>query len=80
MEAIWVESIGIIAGILGVIAWIPQIQEVWIEKQHEGISLPTFYLVWLVYGLLIESIAMILANIAALGCILSIIIGVNKLR
>lgn len=86
MEAIWVESIGILAGILGVIAWIPQIREVWIEKRHEGISLPTFYLVttaltlWLVYGLLVESIAMILANIAAIGCILSIIIGVKKLR
>jgi len=42
MEEIWVESIGIIAGIIGVIAWIPQIREVWIEKHHEGISLPLF--------------------------------------
>ena len=86
MEAIWVESIGVFAGILGVIAWIPQIKEVWILKRHEGISLPTFYLVssaltlWLVYGFFIGSISVILANIAALSCIVSIIIGVKKLR
>ncbi len=56
MEAFLIESIGIIAGTLGVIAWLPQLREVWIEGLHEGISLPTFWLVstalvlWLIYG------------------------------
>ena len=82
----WVEVIGIFAGFLGVIAWVPQIQRVWSEKKHEGISLPTFTLVstslilWLVYGIVIGSVAMTLANIAALSCIIAIIVGVLKLR
>ena len=56
-----IELIGLFAGFLGVIAWIPQIKEVWIEQSHEGISLPTFFLVasalilWLIYGILTVS-------------------------
>ncbi|MCH2441544.1 MAG: SemiSWEET family transporter [Candidatus Thalassarchaeum sp.] len=86
MIPLWVEMIGVIAGFLGVIAWFPQIRRVWSEKKHDGISLPTFTLVstslmiWLVYGIMIESVAMILANIAALSCIFAIIAGVLKLR
>lgn len=86
MEAFLIESIGIIAGTLGVIAWLPQLREVWIEGLHEGISLPTFWLVstalvlWLIYGILIQSISIIVANVAALACILSLIIGVIRLR
>tara|TARA_Y100001934_G_scaffold81544_1_gene101176 strand:- start:63 stop:338 length:276 start_codon:yes stop_codon:yes gene_type:complete len=86
MEAFLIESIGIIAGTLGVIAWLPQLREVWIEGLHEGISLPTFWLVstalvlWLIYGVLIRSISIIVANVAALACILSLIIGVIRLR
>ena len=86
MQEFFIEGIGIFAGSLGVIAWIPQIREVWIEGLHEGISLPTFFLVstalvlWLVYGLLVGSISIIIANIAALGCNLSLIVGVMRLR
>ena len=82
----WVEVIGVFAGFLGVIAWVPQIKRVWSENKHEGISLPTFTLVsislilWLVYGIIIGSVAMTLANIAALSCIIAIIVGVLKLR
>tara|TARA_X000001036_G_scaffold114138_1_gene107105 strand:+ start:40515 stop:40763 length:249 start_codon:yes stop_codon:yes gene_type:complete len=76
----------LLAGFLGVIAWIPQIREVWIEKSHQGISLPTFFLVasalilWLIYGILIMSYSIIIANIAALICILMVISGVLKIR
>ncbi len=83
---LWVEAIGVAAGFLGVIAWFPQIRKVWSEGKHEGISLPTFSLVsasltmWLFYGIVIESMAMVFANIAALSCILAIIIGVLRLR
>mgnify|MGYP003316207922 FL=1 len=86
MQTILIESIGIIAGTLGVMAWIPQLREVWVEGLHEGISLPTFWLVstalvlWLIYGILIESISIIVANVAALACILSLIVGVIRLR
>ena len=86
MIPFWVEVIGVFAGFLGVIAWVPQIKRVWSEKKHDGISLPTFTLVsislilWLVYGIIIGSVAMTLANIAALSSIIAIMVGVLKLR
>ncbi len=86
MAPYWVESIGLLAGILGIIAWFPQIREVWVHKKHEGISLPTFGLIiialilWLIYGFLIGSAALILANISALLVILAVVAGVVRLR
>ena len=86
VEYILIELIGILAGTLGVLAWIPQLRDVWFKGLHEGISLPTFWLVstalvlWLIYGIMIESITIIIANVAALACILSLIIGVVRLR
>ena len=55
----WIESIGIIAGILGIAAWIPQIYRIWIKKRADGISVPTFIVIafalilWLIYGVLV---------------------------
>lgn len=86
MPSIFIESIGIIAGTLGVLAWIPQIKEVWIKKKHEGISLPTLHLIctalllWLIYGFMIKSVAIVISNLAALSCLLSLIVGVIRLR
>ena len=82
----WIEAIGLFAGVLGIIAWIPQIREVWIHKRHDGISIATFSVVtialglWLIYGILVDSIAMIVANIMTLGVILAVVIGVVRLR
>ena len=86
MSNLLVELIGIIAGSLRVFAWIPQVNEVWREKKHEGISLPTLYLIctalilWLIYGFIIGSIAIIISNLAALSCILFLMYGVIELR
>ena len=81
-----IEGIGIAAGIIGVLAWGPQIMEVWKHKRHDGISIPTFSIVafslslWLIYGIAIKSKAMIFANILTLSVIAIIIIGVLKIR
>ena len=81
-----IEGIGIAAGIIGVVAWGPQIVEVWKHKRHEGISIPTFSIVafslslWLIYGIAIKSTAMIFANILTLSVIALIIIGVVRIR
>ena len=81
-----IEGIGIAAGIIGVIAWGPQIIEVWKHKRHDGISIPTFSIVafslslWLIYGIAIRSTAMIFANILTLSVIALIIIGVVRIR
>tara|TARA_B100001778_G_C18273161_1_gene487540 strand:- start:118 stop:387 length:270 start_codon:yes stop_codon:yes gene_type:complete len=81
-----IEGIGIAAGIIGVVAWGPQIVEVWKHKRHDGISIPTFSIVafslslWLIYGIAIKSTAMIFANILTLSVIALIIIGVIRIR
>lgn len=81
-----IEGIGIAAGIIGVVAWGPQIIEVWKHKRHDGISIPTFSIVafslslWLIYGIAIKSTAMIFANILTLSVIALIIIGVVRIR
>ena len=81
-----IEAIGITARIIGILAWGPQIKEVWVNKKHEGISLPTFCIVslsltlWLIYGIAIDSLAMIIANILTLTVIGIIILGVIRIR
>ena len=86
MAELWIESIGLFAGVLGIIAWIPQIREVWINKRHDGISLTTFGVVtvalglWLLYGILVDSISMIIANVMTLTVIFAVILGVVRLR
>ena len=82
----FIEGIGLIAGLLGVIAWIHQLQKVWIQKLHEGISIPTILIIcialvlWTVYGILVDSFAIIVANLAAGGFVLSVALRVVQLR
>ena len=86
MAALWIEAIGLLAGVIGIFAWIPQIIQVWVHKRHDGISLTTFAVVsfalglWLLYGILVDSFAMIAANIMTLTVIGAVIIGVLKVR
>ena len=86
MASLLIEGIGIAAVVIGVLAWGPQIIEVWKHKRHDGISLPTFSIVafslslWLIYGIAIKSTAMIFANILTLSVIAIIIIGVVRIR
>ena len=86
MAAAWIEAIGLLAGGIGIFAWIPQIIQVWIHKRHDGISLTTFAVVsfaltlWLIYGVLVDSFAMIAANIMTLSVIGAVIVGVLRVR
>jgi len=86
MAALWIEAIGLLAGVIGIFAWIPQIIQVWVHKRHDGISLTTFAVVsfalglWLLYGILVDSFAMIAANIMTLTVIGAVIIGVLRVR
>jgi MtN3 and saliva related transmembrane protein len=86
MASMWIEAIGLLAGVIGIFAWIPQIMEVWVHKRHEGLSITSFsvvsiaLLLWLVYGILVDSIAMIVANIMTLSVIGAIILGAWRAR
>ena len=67
----WIEGIGLLAGFLGVSGWYPQVRRVWIDKQADGVSVSTFTIIavslalWLTYGILKNSIAIIAANVFA---------------
>lgn len=86
MDDTVIDAIGIAAGVLGVIAWWPQLKRVWSEKRHDGISVPTFLIVclsislWLTFGVLTESMPIIAANAVTLLVLLILVLGVVKLR
>ena len=78
------ESIGIIAAILTTSAFIPQVYKIYKEKKAQGVSL-TMYLImfvgvllWLVYGILIGSIAIMIAN--SVTAILQLFVIIFKLK
>jgi MtN3 and saliva related transmembrane protein len=86
MATMMIELLGLLAGVIGIVAWIPQIIQVWVHKRHDGLSLTTFAVVaialalWLLYGVLVESLAMVAANIMTLTVIGVVFFGVLKLR
>ncbi len=78
------EIIGLVAGILTTAAFVPQVYKTWKAKSAESLSL-TMYLVflvgiilWLIYGIHINSLAMILAN--AVTGFLALLLIFFKLR
>ena len=81
-----IEIIGFSAGVLGIVAWIPQVRTVWVERRHDGVSLPTFAVVavalflWTIYGILSDAPAIIYSNLAALSMIIAVIVGVVRIR
>jgi MtN3 and saliva related transmembrane protein len=82
----YVEAIGLLAGFLGLVAWVPQIQRIWIQKRADGISLPTFSIIaaaialWLIYGILVDSLSLIISNSLVLVLILIVLIGAWKVQ
>ncbi|MFL1010887.1 SemiSWEET family sugar transporter [Flavisericum labens] len=64
----YIEIIGLIAAVLTTSAFLPQVYKTWKTKDVESFSLPMFLvffigiLFWFIYGVLVKSIAMILAN------------------
>ena len=82
----WVEGIGLFAGFLGVSGWYPQLKRVWIDGRADGISVPTFVVIcisltfWLIYGVLKNSISIIVANVLALLMIGGVAIGAYRIQ
>jgi MtN3 and saliva related transmembrane protein len=79
-----VTMVGFIAGVLTTAAFIPQVVKVWKTRSARDISLGMYAILvsgivlWLVYGLLLGSWPIILANILTL--VLAVAILVMKLR
>lgn len=78
------EIIGLIAAVLTTSAYVPQVYKTWKTKSAGNISLTMYVamfsgiLLWLVYGIHINSFAMIVANIVT--AILTLIIIFFKLK
>jgi MtN3 and saliva related transmembrane protein len=72
-------AIGLIAAFSTTTAFVPQLLRVWRLKSARDISLQMFLLfsfgevMWLVYGLLIRSTPVILANVVTLALALAIL-------
>lgn len=75
------EAIGLLAGLLTTIAFLPQVFRVWYRRSARDISLPTFVLLctgvalWLVSGILKDSISLILANGVTFFLAMGILVG-----
>ena len=80
----FIESIGLVAGLLTTTAFIPQVWKIYRTKSGKDISARMFSLfsagivLWLVYGILLQSVPLILSN--AVTLVLSMTIVVLKLR
>ena len=80
------EVLGLIAACLTTYAFLPQVYKTWKTKDVSGFSLPTFSLFfvgivfWLVYGILKESLSMILANTITMVSSLTLLIFILKYR
>jgi len=74
-----INSIGLIAGLLTTAAFIPQVWKIYRTKSGKDISGRMFSLfsagivLWLIYGVLLESMPLILSNAVTLALSLTII-------
>ena len=84
MNIDYIEIIGLIAALLTTASFLPQVYKTWKTKDVSSLSLPMFsiffvgVIMWLIYGLLIESLAIILAN--AITIITSFLLVYFKLK
>lgn len=68
----WTEALGMLAGVLTTIAFVPQVMHTWRTGSARDFSLKMLLLfvagvvLWLAYGLLTRSAPMVLANTATL--------------
>jgi MtN3 and saliva related transmembrane protein len=76
--------LGLVAGSLTTLAFIPQVLKIWNSKHARDISSGMFsifsigVLLWLIYGIQIESLPIIIANALTLG--LSLVILAFKIK
>ncbi len=80
----WLTALGLLAGTLTTIAFLPQVMKTWQSKSAKDVSFGMLIIfclgvfLWLVYGMYIHSLPIILANLVTL--ILNLIILRLKIR
>ena len=79
MNTLFINTIGLLAGLLTTIAFVPQVLKMYRTKSGRDISARMFtifsigILLWLYYGTLLQSLPIILANAVTLVLTLTII-------
>jgi MtN3 and saliva related transmembrane protein len=79
MNSLFINTIGLLAGLLTTIAFVPQVLKIYRTKSGRDISARMFtmfsigILLWLYYGVLLQSIPIILANAVTLVLTLAIL-------
>ena len=78
------EIIGLIAAVCTTFAFIPQVMKVWKTKQTKDLSLRMYsimfigIILWLVYGIRIDSLSIIMANVVTATLVGTILIYIIK--
>ena len=78
------ESVGFLAAILTTTGFVPQVYKIYKEKNAKGVSLTMYVilfigvLLWLVYGILIGSLSIIIAN--GITAMLQLLVIIFKLK
>ncbi len=79
-------ALGLAAGTLTTLAFVPQVIKVWRTRSARDISLPTFaalavgIVLWLAYGLLIGDLPLVAANGVTLGLVAAVLWGKLKFK
>ena len=78
------EIIGLIAAVCTTFAFIPQVMKVWKTKQAKDLSLRMYsimfigIILWLVYGIRIDSLSIIMANVVTATLVGTILVYIIK--
>lgn len=79
-EIDYIQLLGMIAGILTTVAFLPQVVKTWKSRLAKDLSLGMFsifclgVLLWLIYGLLVSDLPIILANLVTLVLALTLLV------
>lgn len=69
MNSVQIEIVGLIAASFTTLAFVPQVFKIWKNRNISGVSISMYVIMligismWLFYGFLIKSLAVIVANI-----------------
>ena len=78
------EIIGLIAAVCTTFAFVPQVMKVWKTKQTKDLSLRMYsimfigIILWLVYGIRIDSLSIIMANVVTATLVGTILVYIIK--
>jgi MtN3 and saliva related transmembrane protein len=74
-----IDMIGFLAGAITTLCWLPQAWQILRTRETAGVSLPSYVAfgagvaLWLTYGLMLDSLPIIIPNIVTLVLVLAII-------